>query len=49
LDHDCIGEYQYDVTIKNDGKYGVRVGFFDSRFPKGKFYVTPTEGNYEII
>lgn len=48
-DHNCTGEYQFDVNIKNKGKYGVRVGFFDQRLPYNKVYITPTEGNYEII
>ena len=48
-DHDCIGEYQFDVVIKGGAKYGVRVGFFDDRLYRNKFYVTPTEGNYQLI
>lgn len=48
-DHDYTGEYQFDVVIKGGRKYGVRVGFFDSRLPYGKVYVTPTEGNYEFV
>lgn len=48
-DYDCIGIYQYDVNIKGGDKYGVRVGFFDDRLYRKKFFVTPTEGNYQII
>ena len=48
-DHDYIGIYQYDVNIKGNGKYGVRVGFFDNRLYRNKFFVTPTEGNYQIV
>lgn len=48
-DHNYIGEYQFDVVIKGGSKYGVRVGFFDDRLYRKKFFVTPTEGNYQII
>lgn len=48
-DHKCIGEYQFDITLKGGVKYGVRVGFFDDRLPGKKVYTTVTEGNYEII
>lgn len=49
-DHDCTGIYQFDVNIRENGrKYGVRVGFFDDRLHRGKFFITPTEGNYQII
>ena len=49
VEHGCVGEYQYDVNIKEGGKYGVRVGFFDERLRRKKFFITPTEGNYHII
>ena len=48
VEHNCIGVYQYDVFIKEGGKYGVRVGFFDERLRGKKFFITPTEGNYCI-
>lgn len=48
-DHNCIGEYQFDVNLKEGEKLGVRVGFFDDRLPRKKVYTTVTEGNYEII
>lgn len=48
-DHNYIGVYQYDVNIKSSGKYGVRVGFFDDRLYRKKFFVTVTEGNYQIF
>lgn len=49
-DHGYIGYYQYDVNIKETGKrYGVRVGFFDKRFYRNKFFITVEEGNYEIL
>lgn len=48
-DHNYTGEYQFDVNIKEGGKYGVRVGFFDDRLYRNKIFVTPTEGNYQII
>ena len=44
VEHGCVGIYQYDV--KN---YGVRVGFFDNRLKGKKFFVTPTDGNYQIM
>lgn len=49
VEHNCIGEYQYDVNIKGGDKYGVRVGFFDDRLRSKKFFITPTEGNYQIV
>ena len=48
-EHDRTGEYQFDVTIKGGGRYGVRVGFFDKRLYRNKLYVTPTEGNYKLL
>lgn len=48
-DHGRTGEYQFDVTIRGGGKYGVRVGFFDKRLYRNRLYVTPTEGNYELL
>lgn len=48
-EHNCTGVYQYDVNVRGAGKYGVRVGFFDKRLYRGKFYVTPTEGNYQMV
>ena len=48
-DHDCTGEYQFDVIMEGGEKLGVRVGFFDKRLPHNKLYTTVTEGNYQII
>ncbi|MBQ5659198.1 MAG: hypothetical protein IIV02_06725, partial [Peptococcaceae bacterium] len=48
-DHNYIGEYMYDINIKEGGKYGVRVGFFDDRLPHKKLFISPVEGSYEII